>query len=699
MLIDVTGLNLGEGGAGGALATAAIAAQGSKGVIRLNSVNVQALASSQGSGGAHARTIVGVREGGPAGTVPGVFISGGATIGAVAVTGPKARANASAVASLALDAGGSGGGVSVTVHGPIAIEALDSDRGAGNAVASALGRFRASGEGAALDLGSLSDVASALNRGGGSARARANVAAVDASIPAGSIHIAGNVILLADARNISGAPADTGGIGASADAGLFFSPGLGRSVLAVDGDIAIGAHATNSGSGGVAATGRLNLGGGLDSVQLHNVTIDVTADGGRHGSGPGALADASFYAKGHSPSSVAANGFNDFHLLSLDLVADASSQGSGGAIAHAIGRMKEGSISIPDGITIDAAALTGRHGLGNASVLASARLNATSGRVTVGGPIEVAALAIDEGAGDSVASALQSIRARSGTLLAHSIRLGPLSDNASAVNEGAGSAKATARTVIDTGVEIAVEGDIDISAIAEDGRAGSGASANAGLTMDVSGAGLPIFRGPVVNGHVSVLADGVNSGSGAAVAHAVFNMAGIDVSLEDVLIDAAALNKGERGTGATASADFVTPRDVLGTFAVNSLNMQADASSHGIGGARAAAIAPLFVSAAKGGSGLGSGFVIPGGITLDAAALTFSRAQENASALASLALVDTDARTGPIDVEALVSDSGAGNPLAAALAAFDLPGVVDIESLTVKAQEANRGPALRRQAE
>jgi len=77
---------------------------------------------------------------------------------------------------------------------------------------------------------------------------------------------------------------------------------------------------------------------------------------------------------------------------------------------------------------------------------------------------------------------------------------------------------------------------------------------------------------------------------------------------------------------------------VFGTLAVNSLNMQADASSHGIGGARAAAIAPLFVSAAKGGSGLGSGFVIPGGITLDAAALTFSRAQENASALASLVL-------------------------------------------------------------
>ena len=69
-------------------------------------------------------------------------------------------------------------------------------------------------------------------------------------------------------------------------------------------------------------------------------------------------------------------------------------------------------------------------------------------------------------------------------------------------------------------------------------------------------AGLPIFRGPVVNGHVSILADGVNSGSGAVVAHAAFDIAGINVSLGDVLIDAAALNKGRQGAGATASADF-----------------------------------------------------------------------------------------------------------------------------------------------
>jgi hypothetical protein len=175
-------------------------------------------------------------------------------------------------------------------------------------------------------------------------------------------------------------------------------------------------------------------------------------------------------------------------------------------------------------------------------------------------------------------------------------------------------------------------------------------------------------------------------------------MAGIDVSLGDVLIDAVVLNKGEHGTGATASADFVTPRTVFENFSVNTLNMQADASSHGIGGARAAAITAL-TDAAE--SGIG-GFAIPGGVTLDAAALTFSRAQENASALASLALAGlpgTGAKTGPIDVEALASDSGAGNALAAALAAFDLSGVIDIESLTVKAQEVNRGSALRRLAQ
>jgi hypothetical protein len=47
-------------------------------------------------------------------------------------------------------------------------------------------------------------------------------------------------------------------------------------------------------------------------------------------------------------------------------------------------------------------------------------------------------------------------------------------------------------------------------------------------------------------------------------------------------------------------------------------------------------------------------------------------------------------------VEALASDSGAGNALAAALAAFDFSGAIDIQSLTVK---VNRSPALRRLAE
>jgi hypothetical protein len=488
--------------------------------------------------------------------------------------------------------------------------------------------------------------------------------------------------------NLGGGPVGSGAIGASADANLAFGPDGGRATLAVDGDIAIGAHATNSGTGGVAAAGRLNL-GALDSVQLHNVTIDVTANGGPHGGGAGAVADASFLATGPGhPPIPASNGLNDFHLLSLDLVAGASGQGSGGAVAHAIGRMAEGSISIPGGITIDAAAVTGRHGLGNASAVAGLGLTASSGRVTVGGPIQTAALAIDQGAGSAIASARQVASAGAGTLLAHSIQLGPLSDKASALNEGGGSAKARAQTVLDTFVQIAVEGDIDLAAIAEDGRAGAGASADAGLSMDVGGAGLPVFSGPVVNGHVSVIAEGVNSGSGAALAHAAFDIAGINVSLGDVLIDASALNNGKQGKGATASADFTTPQTAFQTFAVNSLNMQADASSHGIGGARAAVVAAL-TDAAESGVG---GFDIPGGIALDANAFTFSRAQENASALASLAMAGlpgTGIKSGPIDVEALASDHGAGNALAAALAGFDFSSGIDIESLKVQARQVN----------
>ena len=222
VLIDVTALNEGEGGAGGALANASLNAAGFGAALTVSGVNIQALADSQGTGGARAAAIAALREGGPVPTTPQVSVAGGIAVDAAAITGPDARANASALASLAMAAGGSGGGVSLTVQGPVAIGAAASDRGAGNGVASALGHFRASGEGAALDLGSLSDVASALNWGGGSARARADVAAVDASIPPGAIDIAGNVVLLADAHNFSGAPEGSGAIGASANAALDF---------------------------------------------------------------------------------------------------------------------------------------------------------------------------------------------------------------------------------------------------------------------------------------------------------------------------------------------------------------------------------------------------------------------------------------------------------------------------------------------
>ena len=125
-----------------------------------------------------------------------------------------------------LAAGGSGGGVVLSVESPIEVVAHASDRGAGNAVASAVGGFRASGaDGATLNLGPLTDEASAENWGNGSAKALASVAAVDASIPPGPIGIAGNVVLLAHAHNFSGAPQGSGAIGASANAELDFGGG------------------------------------------------------------------------------------------------------------------------------------------------------------------------------------------------------------------------------------------------------------------------------------------------------------------------------------------------------------------------------------------------------------------------------------------------------------------------------------------
>ena len=234
-------------------------------------------------------------------------------------------------------AGGSGGGVSLTVQGPVAIGAAASDRGAGNAVASALGHFRASGEGAALDLGSLSDVASALNRGGGSARARADVAAVDASIPPGAIDIAGNVVLLAHAHNFSGAPQGSGAIGASANAELDFGGGGGLAVVTVVGDISITAQGTNDAAGGVKSRAAIDF-SRVSSIDLGDVLIDAAAVGQG-----GGLAEASALANTPAEGN---SGFGIPGNLTMGVLTDrASAINSGGGSAKALANVNAQAVS------------------------------------------------------------------------------------------------------------------------------------------------------------------------------------------------------------------------------------------------------------------------------------------------------------------------------------------------------------------
>src|SRR5262249_607852 len=121
---------------------------------------------------------------------------------------------ATAVANLGLHASSG----SVTVGGIVDLEAVAQDRGAGQAVSSALTNISAiaGATGRRVSLGGLVAAASASNAGGGGAVANA-FANID---PPGVVDIAGNAEVLAFAFN-SGA--ETGNPGAAANAFLDFS--------------------------------------------------------------------------------------------------------------------------------------------------------------------------------------------------------------------------------------------------------------------------------------------------------------------------------------------------------------------------------------------------------------------------------------------------------------------------------------------
>ena len=126
--------------------------------------------------------------------------------------------------------------------GKIDDQARASDHGTGDAVASALTNLGASGGsfgGGNVTIGSLTEIASANNWGGGSAKALANAA----SRAPRALDVGGDIVVTANAHDFSGSAA-------TANAGLALKArGFGTGLVAVDGDISVIVHATNDADG------------------------------------------------------------------------------------------------------------------------------------------------------------------------------------------------------------------------------------------------------------------------------------------------------------------------------------------------------------------------------------------------------------------------------------------------------------------
>ena len=326
VLVDAVALNKSGGAAGGAEADASFLTAGFlAGRLNLNAINLQAQASSRGTGGARAMAVGRVQDIRHTGSTGGISVAAGITINATAVTGLDAHSNASALASLSMVAVGDF--PSLEVGGPVDVEARAHDHGAGNAVASALTLLIGTGSLARVGAGSLTDVASADNWGGGSARALANaVANVSPVVPAGGIHIGGDIHVTANADDVSG-------IAASANAGLAFGV-HGAGAVTVDGDISIIAHGTNEVDGVTQSRAQINFsapsGAVASSIHLSNVLLEAVAK--EQGSGA-ALASASADIQAAKSAFLVSPG--NLSIGSLTDRANASNLGSGPAKAIA----------------------------------------------------------------------------------------------------------------------------------------------------------------------------------------------------------------------------------------------------------------------------------------------------------------------------------------------------------------------------
>ena len=394
----------------------------------------------------------------------------------------------------------------------------------------------------------MTDIASAENWGGGSAKALADVEGV--GFGTFGVLSVGVVDVQARASDHGTGDAVASALTALTGAGSHAAAGVGSWI-----DIA-SAENWGGGSAKALAGGGVRAGGG-DGVEADFGKIDVQARASDHGTG-----DAVASALTNQGASGGSFGDADVTIGSLTEIASANNWGGGSAkaLANAASRAPQ-SLDVGGDIVVTAnahdfsgAAATANAGLalkaigfgtgsvavdGDISVIVHATNDADGearSRAAVdisgvvfsdqipGASVHIAnllvdALASERGAGAASASALTDIRAQLGSgSLGHSgygnIATGALTDRASAVSLGGGTAKALADVTLQAARQVQVGGDILVSANAQfiGGSGGGAASANAALAILSSG-------NVTIDGNVEVLSRATGASVDAAEAN------------------------------------------------------------------------------------------------------------------------------------------------------------------------------------
>ena len=365
-------------------------------------------------------------------------------------------------------------------------EAHANDHGAGNAACSApvtVETFPGISGCLRWNVGSLTDVASANNWGGGVAIALAHAREAAAAFFAASNHVVGKVLVAASAHDYSGASA-------VANAGL----SLGGSLLAVDGDICL-SRATNDKDGEARSRAALAIGSvaNASSIHLANVLVDALAS-----------------ERGVGPASALA-------------LTDIRAERGNGTDGHS----HSGNITMSS--LADGASAISLHG-GKAAAVANVNVQA-SGELRVNGPIAASANANNLGGGGLARSladvTIQSLLAPTALIRPGPVQIVGVSVLAHGTNLGWGGAEAQGKFALGgVGSEVVEIGDVLIDAVALDQgpNAGGGALADASFVThgkSAYGSEVDFVQEPLAFHSIDVHALASSQGSGGARATAL----------------------------------------------------------------------------------------------------------------------------------------------------------------------------------